>query len=177
MQRWKVPAIVGLVPSLLHISLGLFLLGLLVFLSGVSWPVFGVVAPFACAAFAFYVITHVLAIADWQCPYRTPVTFAIRWLLRLVVATYSRVTASMMIPALATYRQLEMRAVRFCSASSPAQVTPQVVALMHDGLYWLYRYALNPTAQTVVIESFILGQVLYERNGIFISKTEINWLR
>ncbi|KAL1681706.1 hypothetical protein EV122DRAFT_287857 [Schizophyllum commune] len=153
-QRWKVPAIVGLVPSLLHISLGLFLLGLLVFLSGVSWPVFGVVAPFACAAYAFYVITHALAIADWQCPYRTPVTFAIRWLVRLVVAIYSRVTSSMMVPALATYRQLEMRAVRFCSASSPAQVTPQVVALMHDGLYWLYRYALNPTAQTVVIESF-----------------------
>ncbi|KAI5893691.1 uncharacterized protein SCHCODRAFT_02666775 [Schizophyllum commune H4-8] len=154
MQRWKVPAIVGLVPSLLHISLGLFLLGLLVFLSGVSWPVFGVVAPFACTAYAFYVITHVLAITDWRCPYRTPVTFAIRWLLRLVMAIHSQVTSSMVVPTLVTYRQLEMRAVRFCSTSSPAQVTPELVALMHDGLYWLYQFALNPTAQTVVVESF-----------------------
>ncbi|KAL1740998.1 hypothetical protein HDZ31DRAFT_7717, partial [Schizophyllum fasciatum] len=31
LTKWKVPAIVGVVPSLLHVSLGLFLLGLVIF--------------------------------------------------------------------------------------------------------------------------------------------------
>ncbi|KAL1740999.1 hypothetical protein HDZ31DRAFT_76494 [Schizophyllum fasciatum] len=62
-------------------------------------------------------------------------------------------TATRKVQLIASYRQFEMRAVRF-SGTDPLADDSSVIALMHDGLMWMYQSAFNPTAQNIVIDSF-----------------------
>ncbi|KAL1734489.1 hypothetical protein EV714DRAFT_268630 [Schizophyllum commune] len=86
--RWKVPFIISLIPVLLHISLALFLAGLIVFLYALSLPITWTVAALTGVTYLFYLWTHALAVVHWQCSYRTPVTHAVRDLLRRLVTAY-----------------------------------------------------------------------------------------
>ncbi|KAI5887898.1 uncharacterized protein SCHCODRAFT_02553307 [Schizophyllum commune H4-8] len=86
--RWKVPFIISLIPVLLHISLALFLAGLIVFLYALSLPITWTVAALTGMTYLFYLWTHALAVVHWQCSYRTPVTHAVRDLLRRLITAY-----------------------------------------------------------------------------------------
>ncbi|KAK0459419.1 uncharacterized protein EV420DRAFT_1333832, partial [Desarmillaria tabescens] len=73
-QRWHVLVIIGLLPVLMHLALGIFFVGLVIFLvplrPGLSW----VIGIGTVAAYATYLITIFLPILYPQCPYRTPLS-------------------------------------------------------------------------------------------------------
>ncbi|KAK0493151.1 hypothetical protein EDD18DRAFT_431859 [Armillaria luteobubalina] len=69
-QKWHVLVIVGLLPVLMHLALGIFFIGLTIFLvplrPGFSW----VIGVGTVAAYTTYLITIFLPILYPQCPYR-----------------------------------------------------------------------------------------------------------
>lgn len=73
-EKWGVRLIIGLLPMILHMSLFLFLSGLVVFLlplNNIVACVIAGIAGFLCGA---YVITNTLPVIFIQCPYRTPLS-------------------------------------------------------------------------------------------------------
>ncbi|KAL1708853.1 hypothetical protein EV121DRAFT_287105 [Schizophyllum commune] len=76
--KWRVPFIISIIPLLLHVSLALFLAGLVIFLYALSATMSFIVAGITGATSAFYIVTHILAVVNWQCSYKTPVTHMLR---------------------------------------------------------------------------------------------------
>ncbi|KAL1741653.1 hypothetical protein HDZ31DRAFT_44958, partial [Schizophyllum fasciatum] len=89
-ERWNVPLIVGFLPSLFHLSLFLFFVGLALYLftfdHAIAWIIVGVSA----FVYTLYAIANVLPMLDCQCPYKTPLSqygyMAFRYLLYQAVA-------------------------------------------------------------------------------------------
>jgi hypothetical protein len=73
-DKWGVQSIIGLLPTILHLSLFLFMVGLVVFLYALDHIIAQVVASVAGFLFLVYVTTNVLPILAIGCPYRTPLT-------------------------------------------------------------------------------------------------------
>ncbi|KAF4580471.1 hypothetical protein EYR40_003191 [Pleurotus pulmonarius] len=72
LTKWRVLILIGLLPVLLHIALGLFLMGLVIFLVPLN-PVIGwTVAGITFLVYLIYVISNILPLVNPQCPYRTP---------------------------------------------------------------------------------------------------------
>ncbi|KAJ7888442.1 hypothetical protein B0H14DRAFT_2433545, partial [Mycena olivaceomarginata] len=73
-DKWGVQLIIGFLPVILHLSLGLFMAGLVVFLSTLNRTITTVVGCVAGFLFGAYITTNALPILAIGCPYRTPLT-------------------------------------------------------------------------------------------------------
>ncbi|KAF8900909.1 hypothetical protein CPB85DRAFT_1170550, partial [Mucidula mucida] len=69
---WNVPVIIGLLPAMMHVALGVFLAGLIIFLRSLSNPIMGVVSVMAFIALCAYVAFNLLPVFKASCPYVTP---------------------------------------------------------------------------------------------------------
>ncbi|KAK0436743.1 hypothetical protein EV421DRAFT_1682476, partial [Armillaria borealis] len=74
LQDWYIPMIIGLLPVLMHTTLGLFLLGLAIFLIPQSVETGGVMSVILLVGFSAYASTNLLPLAYPHCPYRTPLS-------------------------------------------------------------------------------------------------------
>ncbi|KAF9008557.1 hypothetical protein BDZ89DRAFT_544030 [Hymenopellis radicata] len=74
LQKWHVPLIVGLLPILMHLALGLFLVGLVLFLCALSTAMTVSLAFISFVAFSLYAISNLLPIFHADCPYKTPLS-------------------------------------------------------------------------------------------------------
>ncbi|KAF9489698.1 hypothetical protein BDN71DRAFT_1455731 [Pleurotus eryngii] len=72
LTKWRVLVLTSLLPVLLHIALGLFLVGLAVFLMPLNPAIAWTVAGITCLVYLIYMISNILPVVDPQCPYRTP---------------------------------------------------------------------------------------------------------
>ncbi|KAJ7888439.1 hypothetical protein B0H14DRAFT_3716675, partial [Mycena olivaceomarginata] len=73
-DKWGVQLIIGLLPTILHLSLFLFMAGLVVFLYSLNHTMAAVVACVGGFLFGAYITTNVLPILAIGCPYRTPLS-------------------------------------------------------------------------------------------------------
>ncbi|KAF8186913.1 hypothetical protein K438DRAFT_1973112 [Mycena galopus ATCC 62051] len=73
-EQWGVQLIIGLLPTVLHLSLFLFLAGLVVFLYALDHLIATVVAGITVFLCGTYMVTNTLPIFVIACPYRTPLT-------------------------------------------------------------------------------------------------------
>ena len=78
MERWKLPEMVGILPSLIQISLLLFFIGLIVFLFQISKPAFGVTTAIFGIGILYYSITTSISVFVTSSPFHSPLsrTFA-----------------------------------------------------------------------------------------------------
>lgn len=127
--RWKVPLIVGLIPLLLHISLALFLAGLSVFLYGLSSPASSFVLAVTALTYGCYIATQALAVAHWECSYRTPTTHALRSLLRALLIAYN---ASLDVHGM--YHAFRAWATRIGDHLSPRQTVQDLRHQLSDNI-------------------------------------------
>ncbi|CAE6480399.1 unnamed protein product [Rhizoctonia solani] len=74
LERWKMPEILAFLPTLMHLSLILFFVGLTIYLwdihVGVAIPVLAMTA----LTFIFYATTTILPLGNAYCPYNTPLS-------------------------------------------------------------------------------------------------------
>ncbi|KAK0493139.1 hypothetical protein EDD18DRAFT_431297 [Armillaria luteobubalina] len=156
-QKWHVFVIVGLLPVLMHLALGIFFIGLTVFLvplrPGLSW----VIGVGTVVAYTTYLITIFLPILYPQCPYRTPLS-------DLVYFPYRCITRDLFPKHV---RPLFVKEVQWPNLpldhhggkiSSLDDLERQVVqdgseTLSVEALHWLFSSSSNPTVHGVVIES------------------------
>ncbi|KAH9955521.1 hypothetical protein BGW80DRAFT_1466959 [Lactifluus volemus] len=73
-EGWHMAAIAEVVPTLIHVSLFLFLVALAVFLSNANWTVAKPTIFFITVSFAWYLIATILPVAKPQFPLRSPVS-------------------------------------------------------------------------------------------------------
>jgi hypothetical protein len=74
MQMWYVPAIVHLLPILLHISLLIFFAGLVIFLTPLNVALSWIVSVIGVVSYFVYFITPWFPLWKPQCPYKSPLT-------------------------------------------------------------------------------------------------------
>ena len=78
LHNWSLPTILAVLPALLHISLFLFLAGLIIHL----WDLDSVISVTTCVILGhlviFYFVTGVLAVFYPNCPYKTPISQCLR---------------------------------------------------------------------------------------------------
>ncbi|KAK0190053.1 hypothetical protein F5146DRAFT_649443 [Armillaria mellea] len=72
LEKWQVPMIIGLLPILLHISLGLFFTGLCIYLFSLHVVIAYTVASLSGIVYAAYLIFLFLPLFHYNCPYKTP---------------------------------------------------------------------------------------------------------
>ena len=71
-EMWHVPLIIGLLPTLLHLSLFLFFAGLVVFLFTLDTTIASVVTAIISMTCIVYMVSNLLPVWFPSCPYRTP---------------------------------------------------------------------------------------------------------
>jgi len=74
MERWKLPEMVGILPSLIQISLLLFAIGLMIFLSNISKPSFGVVTTILGIGIFYYTVTASISVIVSSSPFHSPLS-------------------------------------------------------------------------------------------------------
>jgi hypothetical protein len=74
LETWRLAAILALLPTLLQLSVIIFLSGLLVFLSGLDRTVAIVMIVLTSVAFFLVAAVTFLPVVSWACPYRSPLS-------------------------------------------------------------------------------------------------------
>lgn len=74
LNKWRVPTIIALLPSLLHVSLFLFLAGMSLFLYPLDQAAFHAVVVITSGTCTLYLISSILPALFPRCPYRTPIS-------------------------------------------------------------------------------------------------------
>ena len=77
MERWKLPKMVGILPSLIQVSLLLFAIGLILFLLNISKPAFGVTTAIFGVGVLFYAITTSISVFVTSSPFHSPLSRAL----------------------------------------------------------------------------------------------------
>jgi hypothetical protein len=106
LETWRIAAILALLPTLLQLSVIVFLSGLLVFLSGLDRTVAIVMIVLTSIAFFLVAAVTFLPVVSWTCPYRSPlsevlalslwrVTGALKFVGRGVLLFIRRVSAGL----------------------------------------------------------------------------------
>ncbi|KAF9028796.1 hypothetical protein BDZ89DRAFT_951149 [Hymenopellis radicata] len=70
LQAWHVPAIIGLLPVLMHVALGVFFAGLILLIQSLNTPAAAVVGLIVFFALLAYVGSNLFPVHDPSCPYR-----------------------------------------------------------------------------------------------------------
>ncbi|KAF9030197.1 hypothetical protein BDZ89DRAFT_678758 [Hymenopellis radicata] len=144
LQRWHVPIFIELLPVLMHAALGLFFIGLVVYLCSLSTVMAVNMAFTGAAAFGMYSISTVLPVFYTDCPYKTPLSlyffiifssirhWALRWNSKSVTPSSS-----------------------FCSLRD---VELETVSLKGDvmdasALGWLFNVTSNLSVESIIIQA------------------------
>lgn len=83
LQQWHVLTIIGTLPIVLHIALGLFLAGLVVFLIPLNVPLACIIGFITAVIYTMYIVSNILPLIYTHCPYRTPFSDILNVLARL----------------------------------------------------------------------------------------------
>ncbi|KAF5333032.1 hypothetical protein D9758_017227 [Tetrapyrgos nigripes] len=87
-EKWRVPEIIGLLPIILHASLGLFMVGLSVYVSGLHQSLCWIVVSVTGISFLMYFGSIIIPVIHIQCPYRVPILFALLHLLMFPLSIF-----------------------------------------------------------------------------------------
>ncbi|KAF5337986.1 hypothetical protein D9758_014303 [Tetrapyrgos nigripes] len=80
-EKWRVPEIIGLLPIILHASLGLFMVGLSVYVSELHQSLCWIVVSVTGISFLMYFGSIIIPVIHIQCPYRVLILFSLLQLL------------------------------------------------------------------------------------------------
>ncbi|KAK0226645.1 hypothetical protein IW262DRAFT_1543037 [Armillaria fumosa] len=156
-QKWHVFVIVGLLPVLMHLALGIFFVGLTVFLVPLRPSLSWVIGVGTVAAYATYLITIFLPILYPQCPYRTPLS-------DLAYFPYHYITQDLFPKHIRPLFMKEAQQPYFTPDEPEAKISSlddlergvvqdKSATLSVEALHWLYSSSSNPTVHAIVIQS------------------------
>ncbi len=160
LEQWGVGFIIGLLPLLLSMSLGIFLVGLVLFLVPLQAAIASIVGTITLISFAVYFVSNFLPIMYPSCPYKTP-------LLQYIFLSYAYIIHLITpVSSASTTTSDEAFTTLFSSASTPKKPPPRkfrdiehaAVELRADdldvyALGWLSNMSSNPSVQNIVIQS------------------------
>ncbi|SJL16732.1 uncharacterized protein ARMOST_20261 [Armillaria ostoyae] len=144
LEQWGVGFIIGLLPLLLSMSLGIFLVGLVLFLVPLQAVIASIVGSTTLISFAAYFVSNFLPIMYPSCPYKTPLSqyifLSYAYIVRLVTLVSSALTPTKPPPR--KFRDIERVAVELKADDLDVYA-----------LGWLSNMSSNPSVQNIVIQS------------------------
>ncbi|TFK99361.1 hypothetical protein BDV98DRAFT_595039 [Pterulicium gracile] len=151
LNRWRVPLIIGLLPSLLHVSLFLFLTGTALFLFPLDQTASVLVITVTCVTCATCIISSLVPVVLPQCPYRTPISsLAARGTTSRLVLTFQTLR-----PLSSGMKTLHDRItdswVR--KAREDTAVEGSQDALKSEATMWLHGVSSNPVVSSIVYQA------------------------
>ncbi len=147
LEKWGVGFIIGLLPLLLSVSLGVFLVGLVVFLVPLQAAIASIVGTITFVTFAIYFISNLLPVWYPSCPYKTPLsqyTFLFyAYIINhgLSISPASSVAAPTKPPP-CKFRDVERAAVELGADDLDAYA-----------LGWLSGMSSNPSVLNIIVQS------------------------
>ncbi len=147
LEKWGVGFIIGLLPLLLSMSLGIFLVGLVLFLVPLQAAIASIVGTITFVTFAVYLITNLLPVWFPSCPYKTPLsqyTFLLyAYIINhgLFISPASSVTVPTKPPP-REFRDVERAAVELGADDLDAYA-----------LGWLSGMSSNPSVLNIIVQS------------------------
>ncbi|KAL1698455.1 hypothetical protein EV121DRAFT_164677, partial [Schizophyllum commune] len=160
LERWKVPAIVGLLPGLLTIALLLFLAGLVVYVAPTDSAIFGITLSLTATALIIYAITITLPIFVAHCAYKTPmsdyIAFFAQGLKQTVYLSFRVIYQTCHCPRIYfkpcdppfTNKKSRMESLELSDVRRHANTT-----LMTETLTWLVQSSLNTSAASITVQA------------------------
>ncbi|SJL15084.1 uncharacterized protein ARMOST_18566 [Armillaria ostoyae] len=140
LEKWQVPIIIGLLPILLHISLGLFFTGLCIYLFALHAVIAYAVASLSGFVYVAYIVCHFLPLVWYNCPYKT---WLMDWMFHTIYSVIPRFLPRFIhrkdLPRTATAREVERVKARD--------------ALDTAAISWLHSASLNTSAQQIALEA------------------------
>ncbi|SJL16693.1 uncharacterized protein ARMOST_20222 [Armillaria ostoyae] len=144
LEQWGVGFIIGLLPVLLSVSLGVFLVGLVLFLAPLQVTIATVVGTITFISFAAYIISNVLPIVYPSCPYKTPLSqyifLSYAYIIHLITLVSSASTRTKPPPR--KFQDMERAAVELRAEDLDVYA-----------LGWLSSMSSNPSVQNIVVQS------------------------
>ncbi|KAK0231964.1 hypothetical protein EDD85DRAFT_970102 [Armillaria nabsnona] len=167
LEQWGVDLIIGMLPILMSLSLGVFLAGLVLFLIPLRMPIASAVGSIAFTSFAMYFIMNFLPIIYPSCPYRTPLV-----LYMFLIYAYANQLHGWIISCFfdhghpgkveteevtghTTEASEMVLAVPVCSlrAAEHAAVGLSADDIDLYALSWLFEISSNPSIRNIVVQS------------------------
>ncbi|KAK0481045.1 hypothetical protein EDD18DRAFT_1113163 [Armillaria luteobubalina] len=145
LRRWHVSGFIALLPLMLHLSLGLFLLGLVLYLLPLQLGIALSTGTIAMSTFVVYVTTNTLPMIYPQCPYKTPVSSVLYAIFIRMLGQFPAILnaiSSSLSPHHHTLRVVEQHAAETSRAEFDVQA-----------LYWLYAVSSNSFMRRLVIQA------------------------
>ncbi len=146
LEKWGVGFIIGLLPLLLSVSLGIFLVGLVLFLVPLQAAIASIVGTITFLTFAIYLITNLLPVWFPSCPYKTPLSQYIFLFYAYIINHGFFISPASSVPArakpLRKFRDVESTAVKLGANDLDAYA-----------LGWLSGMTSNPSVLNIVVQS------------------------
>ncbi|SJL16695.1 uncharacterized protein ARMOST_20224 [Armillaria ostoyae] len=144
LEQWGVGFIIGLLPLLLSVSLGIFLVGLVLFLVPLQAAIASIVGTITLISFVAYFVSNFLPIMYPSCPYKTPLSqyifLSYAYIIHLITLVSSASTPTKLPPR--KFRGIERAAVELRAKDLDVYA-----------LGWLLNMSSNPSVQNIVIQS------------------------
>ncbi|KAF9007765.1 hypothetical protein BDZ89DRAFT_1168404 [Hymenopellis radicata] len=146
LHKWHVPLIIELLPVLMHAALGLFFVGLIIYLSSLSAAMALAMAVIATSAFGMYFICSVLPMFHPDCAYKTPLSihaYSLYSVVRHRVAVLLKHRVSEASPHPTSLPDIELELV-----------VRQGHILDASALGWLFNVTSNLSVQSIMLQAF-----------------------
>lgn len=151
MEKWAVRTIIGLLPTVLHLALGLFLVGLVIFLAPLQRGIAVAVGIISGALFFAYVSSVIIAVVQVQSPYRTTfsdiISTSLRWLFSKLYPTFQQCATFLPKVDLAPNARAAERSAAVCVEEYPGATQAA------NALNWLSISTSSLSAKTLIMES------------------------
>ncbi len=162
--KWRVLVLIGVLPVLLHIALGLFLVGLVIFLMPLNPTSGWTVAGITFLVYIIYIISNILPLVDPQCPYRTPFSDILHVISRRLVPSLLNhifwVTSSCIFAVVALSSKQQKRRL---SSRPPLKLsqplkeierqTANTEAVGARTIAWLLKSTSNPPTTSIALQA------------------------
>ncbi|KAK0232735.1 hypothetical protein IW262DRAFT_1259543 [Armillaria fumosa] len=184
-QRWHVLVIIDLLLVLMYLALGIFFVGLVIFLvplrPGLSW----VTGIGTVAVYATYLITILLPILYPQCPIRTPLSDLVyipyRYITQDLIPKHIR---PLFVEEKLDFDKLDAKGINSLDDLEKEVVQEQSGILSAEALHWLFSSSSNPTVHRIVVESIgglplsaqdVVKKVFGEATDIRAAQSDLLW--
>ncbi|KAJ3822633.1 hypothetical protein F5880DRAFT_652903 [Lentinula raphanica] len=151
LKAWKVQAIIGILPVLLHLSLVLFLIGLVVFLVPLNIAIAYVTGVITASIVILYLAASVLPLCVVQCPYRTTFSDLLYYISQLPRVAYQRFRLPWHLRWHPESRTGHFNVLKDVERRAACHIEEDHQDLILNALWWLGESTSNVSAKEILL--------------------------
>ncbi|SJL18070.1 uncharacterized protein ARMOST_21642 [Armillaria ostoyae] len=143
---WRVSTLIGLLPLMLYLSLGLFAIGLVLYLLPQQEKIALVIGIISFATFIVYAVTNILPLIYPDCLYKTPVSSVAYTTIMWTLQQSSAILKATVLPTFKFYPKIKTLNDCEIHTAEISHVKNEV-----DALHWLYVRSSTPAIRHLII--------------------------